>query len=347
MNIEKHLILKNSSIKNALEMLNRLSLDAIIFVTDEHRKLLGSITDGDIRRGLLKGFSLDDEVITIVQKNPQYFTKEEYDLRKVIELRTKGFKIIPLLDNKGTILNIVNFRSNKSFLPLQAIIMAGGKGERLRPLTNDTPKPMLKVGSKPIIEHNIDHLINYGVKNFQISIKYLGEQIVDYFLDGINKGVSINYLRESIPLGTIGGLSNINVNEHEHLILLNGDILSNINYEEFYLNFLENDAMLSVASIPYSVNVPYAVLQTTNNLITSFHEKPTYTYYSNGGIYLMKKECIDLIPKNKFFNTTDLLELLIAKGEKVISYPLNEYWLDIGRFEDFNKAQEDVKRIFL
>jgi NDP-sugar pyrophosphorylase family protein len=222
--------------------------------------------------------------------------------------------------------------------------MAGGRGQRLQPLTDTIPKPLLKVGEKPIMEHNLDRLALYGIDDFWFSVKYLGEQIEAYFGDGSNKNIAIEYVWENEPLGTIGAVSKIQNFQHDYVLLTNSDLLTNLDYEHFFLYFLEKDADLAIVTIPYQVNIPYAVLETnTAGEISSFKEKPTYTYYSNGGIYLMKKTMVDYIPKNTFFNATDLMEKLIAEGKKVVSYPLIGYWLDVGQHEDFAKAQQDIK----
>ena len=339
----KHIVSENSTIKEALSKLNELATDAILFVENDQQMLIGSLTDGDIRRGLLKGFGIDSEVTKFIQKDPKFIQKGSTDIQQIIEYRQNGFKIIPIVDKENRIKGILNFRLHKSYLPLDAIIMAGGRGERLKPLTDDIPKPLLMIGEKPIIEHNIDRLVSYGINDIWITIKYLGYQIENFLKDGSGKGVCIKYIKEDFPLGTIGAAGKINKIEHNNILVTNADLLTNLNYEDFYLDFIAKDAMLSVVTIPYYVDIPYAVLETSNEHILSFKEKPRYTYYSNGGIYLMKKSCLALIPKDTFFNATDLMELLISKGEKVTSFPLHDYWLDIGKHEDYLKAQEDIK----
>ncbi|WP_339710962.1 nucleotidyltransferase family protein [uncultured Kriegella sp.] len=344
-NFRDHLILTGSSIKNALFKLNELAKDAILFVADDEGKLVGSLTDGDVRRGLLKGIMIDNVVEDIIQKNPRYIRKEEGDIQKIIEYREGNFRILPVVDKNHKIVNVINFREMRSYLPIDAVIMAGGRGERLRPLTDSTPKPLLKIGEKPIIEHNVDRLVAFGIDDFWISVRYLGEQIEAYFKDGSEKNIKTKYLYETKPLGTIGAIANEKEFLHDYILVTNSDILTNLNYEDFFLSFVESEADLSVVTIPYEVNVPYAVLETTNKHVVSFKEKPTYTYYSNGGIYLMKRKILELIPQNQFFNATDLMEKLIGEGYKVHSYPLRGYWLDIGKHEDFERAQEDIKHI--
>lgn len=346
-NFRRHLIQYNSPIKVALAQLNDLAADAILFVVDEEEKLLGSLTDGDVRRGFLKGLTLDDVVDKFIQPNPRYLQRGSYTIEEVINYRTNSLKVIPVLCKEGRIVNIINFRFLKSYLPVDAVLMAGGRGERLRPLTDRIPKPLLKIGDKPIIEHNVDRLISYGIDDVWVSVRYLGEQIEAYFEDGSSKHIKVKYVWEDEPLGTLGAVSKIRDFQHDYILVSNSDLLTDLDYEDFFLDFQKNDAALSVVTIPYTVSVPYAVLETESNNIRSFKEKPTYTYYSNGGIYLLKKEVLDYIPKNIYYNTTDLMELLIEKGLRVCSYPLRGYWLDIGRPEDYQKAQEDIKHLKL
>jgi NDP-sugar pyrophosphorylase family protein len=190
-------------------------------------------------------------------------------------------------------------------------------------------------------------MIQYGLDEFFITIKHLGDQVVNYLGDGSSRGVRIHYIREDEPMGTIGSVSMIKGLEHENILLMNSDLLTNIDFEDFYKKYLEEKADMAVASIPYQVNLPYAVLETKDGSIRSFKEKPTYTYYSNAGIYLIKRELLKLIPQGKAFNATDFMEALLERKKKLIYYPILGYWLDIGRHEDYIKANEDIKHIQL
>lgn len=342
-----HIISLDTKIKEALIKINELNLDNILFVVDSKNKLVGSLTDGDIRRALIKGVEIESSVEEVIQKEPKYIIKGENNINKIIELRDGNFKIIPVVDSDFKIINIINFRNIKSYLPIDAVIMSGGRGIRLQPMTDLTPKPLLKVGGKSIIEHNLDRLALYGIDDFWISLRYLGEQIVSHLGDGFEKNVNIEYVWENEPLGTIGAVSNINNFLHDYVLITNSDLLTNIDYEKFFLDFLKNNADMAVLTIPYQINVPYGVLETQNGNVKSLKEKPTYTYYSNGGIYLIRKNLLQLIPKNCFYNSTDLMELLISEDYKVISYPFSGYWLDIGKHEDFERAQIDIKNIDL
>lgn len=341
----KHVLNKNSSIREALKQLDLLGKDAILFIVDQEDHLVGSLTDGDVRRGLLKGFTIDHLVLEIIQPDPKFIRKGEHDINKVIEYRENNYRILPVLDKDNRIVNVINFRELKSYLPIDAVIMAGGRGERLRPLTDSIPKPLLKVGNKPILEHNLDRLCLFGIDDFWITLRYLGHKIEEYFGYGTEKNIIIQYIYEDIPLGTIGAVSKITNFSHDYVLVTNSDLLTNIDYEHFFLDFLNNNADFSVVTIPYTVDIPYAVLETSNRHVLNFREKPTYTYYSNGGIYLMKRTVLENLNYEEYFNATDLMDLLIKKNNKVISYPLAGYWLDVGRHEDFDRARIDINSI--
>lgn len=346
-NYKEHLVSSKTSTRQALKGLNDLGIDAILFLVDEAGRLLGSLTDGDVRRGLIDGRDIDAPVTEFSFNNPRSLTKGAYQLNDVIHLRNEGINIIPILDGNSVVINVINLRVLKSYLPIDAVIMAGGRGSRLKPLTDNTPKPLLKVGDKPIIEHNIDRLCKFGIDDYWLSVRYLGEQLEAYFGTGEHKGVRIKYVWETEPLGTIGAVSKIKDWQHDYILITNSDLLTTLDYEDFFLDFLEKEADMAVATIPYAVDIPYAVMETSNHHVLSFKEKPTYTYYSNGGIYLMKKEVLERIPSNKFYNSTDLMQSLIEEGKKLISYPMRQYWLDIGKPEDFEKAQSDIKHLDL
>ncbi len=344
-NYKAHLILSDSVIEQALLQLDKLAKDAILFVVDKNDVLLGSLTDGDVRRGLIKGISIDKLIIDIIQNNPRFIRKGERDIQKIIDYREGNFRIIPIIDKSDRVVNVINFREIDSYLPVDAVIMAGGRGQRLMPLTEKTPKPLLEVGDKPIIDHNLTRLSLFGIDDFWISVNYLGEQIEGYFGDGKDRNIKISYVWEDQPLGTVGAISKIDDFQHDYVLITNSDLLTNLNYEHFFLEFLRQDADLAVVTIPYHVTIPYAVLETSNGHVVNFKEKPTYTYYSNGGIYLVKRSALEIIPQNTNFNATDLMEQLIANGKKVFSYPFVGYWLDIGSPEDYEKAKIDIRNI--
>lgn len=344
----KHLIQKENSVREALIKLDELASDAILFIVDESNKLIGSLTDGDLRRGFIKGLGFENSILEFVQANPKFVYDDEFDQSKLEEFKSRNFKIIPILNKDHQIVDILNFKTRTTLLPVDAVLMAGGEGKRLRPLTENTPKPLLKVGDKPIIEYNIDRLAKVGVENIYLSINYLGEQLEDYFQDGAAKQLKIKYIREDKPLGTIGSVLLVDDFEHDEILVMNSDLLTNIDFEDFYKMFKNSDADMAVAATTYSVDVPYAVLETDEGQrVKSLKEKPKYNYFSNAGIYLLKKEVLNMIPKGSFFDITDLMERILEMNLNLVTYPINGYWLDIGKHEDFKKAQEDIKHIKL
>ena len=342
-------ILESQTVKEAMEQLNRLSNNKYmtLFVLNAQQQLVGTLTDGDIRRGLVQNKALTDPVSDFMHRDFKSVTRNEIMPDYVAELRAKGITQLPILNEEKRILRVVNLAEKRSLLPVDAVIMAGGRGERLRPLTDNTPKPLLKVGDKPIIEHNIDRLVSYGVHHITITIKYLGEQLVEYFGNGADRDAAISYTREDEPLGTIGSVRLVEALHHDTVLLMNSDLLTNIDFEDFYNTFVQSGAEMAVATIPYQVNIPYAVVEVDHEQILSFKEKPTYTYYSNAGIYLFRRALVDMIPKGEPYNATDLMEALLQQNRKVAYFPILGYWLDIGRHEDFQKANADIRHIQL
>ncbi len=341
---QKHLISQETTIRTALGLLDELAQDALLFIVDAENKLIGSITDGDVRRGLMRGISIEEKVYSVANLYPKFLIKNsEHFLSQLIDFREKKLKIVPIVSEDKRIIDCINFRLKKTILPIECVIMAGGKGERLRPLTASIPKPLLKVGDKPIIEYNIDSFIHHGISKCWISINYLGEQLESFAKEKQLENFEIKTVREDFPMGTIGSIKLIEKIDKETIMVCNSDLLNNVNLEAFYLDFINSKADLSVVTIPYTVNIPYAVMEIENEFVTNLREKPSFTYYSNGGIYLFKKELLDLIPENSSFSATDFMEKIIHKKLKIKSFPHHGYWLDIGKHEDYNRANEDIK----
>jgi NDP-sugar pyrophosphorylase family protein len=307
--------------------------------------MIGSLTDGDIRRGFLRGLGLSDSVDKFMSYPFHYLSDDGIDQRHIREIKQKGIRLLPLLNSEGKVKDVIDFGKMVTLLPLDAVLMAGGRGERLRPLTDTTPKPLLMVGKKPILEHNIDHLCQFGIRNYHITVRYKGDMIEDYFGSGENKGIQIQYIHEAEPLGTIGSVSLITEFRHDVVLVMNADLFTNIDLEDFYDDFRDQGADMSVASVPYNVDVPYAVLSLQDDRVQGLREKPTYTYHSNAGIYLIRRELLSAIPVQKSYNATDFIEALVASGKKVIRYPVIGYWIDIGKPEDYQKVQEIAKHI--
>ncbi len=346
MDLNKITINKNACLLEVLKKIDALPSMQTVFVVNENNVVLGSITDGDIRRGLIQGLTLDAPIDKFTYKEFS-FLKEDYpNFEKLKEFRKRKLKVVPLLSTKGKLKKIYDFTFTKSILPVDAVIMAGGLGSRLKPLTNDKPKPLLKIGAKEIIAYNFDRLHQYGITNQFITVNYLAEQI-KHFCTTYNDEINFQLIAEKEFFGTAGALSLIDRKsfENDTILLMNSDLLTNIDYEDFYKSFVDEDADILVASIPYQVNLPYAIFDEKDRKVQAFREKPKYTYYANAGLYLIKKELLELVPKNTIFNATDLMDAVIAKGLNLRHYPIRQYWLDIGNHEDFEKAQKDIAHI--
>lgn len=344
--MNNHIINKDITLLEALSYINTAAPDPLVlFVLDEGKRMVGTLTDGDSRRALIAGASVSDKVEKIMHRNFNYMRVEDIDdVKEIKRQRDMKMRLVPVLDAEKHIVEIINLEKYNSRLPFDAVLMAGGKGERLRPLTLETPKPLLKVGDKCIIDHNIDRLISYGVKHISVTVNYLKEQIEEHF--SVPRGeVKVQTVREPKFLGTIGSIKFVETFYNDTVLIMNSDLFTNINYEDFYLHFREHDADISVAAVPYSVQVPYGIFDLEGRNIRGLIEKPTYNYYANAGIYLIKKSALDEIPDDTFFNATDLIEKLIAEGKKVIRFPLNGTWIDIGQHADLAKAQDLVKHL--
>jgi dTDP-glucose pyrophosphorylase len=348
MEFRKHIIQETDSVKNALIMLDKLAADAILFAVDHDGVLTGSLTDGDIRRGLMAGSKINHSIRSVCYKTPKYINQKKIELTKLIDFRQNNFNIIPIVDENNIVVDVINFKKRKTILPVDVVIMAGGKGMRLRPLTVDLPKPLLKVGDKSILEHSLLMYDAFGVKSINITTNYLSQKIEDFIEQKKNDyRTTIETVKESQFLGTIGAIKLVKNFSEDYILVSNSDLLTDIDFEAFFLDFVESDADMSVVSIPYHVDIPYAIMDIEDDYLKSFHEKPKYTYYSNGGIYLLKKELLNLIPMNEAFSATDLMNAVISQRKKIKTFAHNGYWLDIGQHQDYKKAQNDIKTLKL
>lgn len=348
MNIKKILVAEEATIVQALQKLNNLIDEVgnisrlILFVVDNNNRLIGSVTDGDIRRSIAKNQDLGKTVGEICNRD-FLFEFGDKDFIDLSAYRRKNIKILPILNSDKQMVDFIDLGKTKSKLPLEVMIMAGGRGKRLSPLTDTIPKPMLPLGGKPIIEHNIDRLIQFGIKKIYISVKYLGEQIEEYFGDGSSKGIEIEYVWEDKALGTAGALALVDKFSTDYVLLMNSDLFTSVDFESLYLKLINEKADMSVASTEYKVDIPYAVFETNGSNVKAFKEKPSYIYHSNAGIYILKRELINKIPKGEFCDITDVMEELVKEGGKLVYDPIVGYWIDIGKPIDYKQAQEFVK----
>ena len=343
---QKFIIHESETLLSALKQINKLVMPdpLVLFVVDSEERMVGTLTDGDSRRALIAGVTVNDTIDHVMHRDFNSLTEDvDYDVRHLHEQKEKKMRLVPILDKGRRIIDIINLERYKSWLPVDAVLMAGGKGERLRPLTEKTPKPLLPVGEKAIIDHNVDRLITYGIQHINVTVNYLKEQIEAHYQIPRN-GVQVQTIREPQYLGTIGSIKFVPEFYNDTVLVMNSDLFTNINYEDFYLHFKEHDADMSVAAVPYSVSIPYGILDIEERRnIKGLIEKPTYDYYANAGIYLIKRSALDLIPADTMFHSTDLLAAIVANGGKVIRFPLNGTWIDIGNPQEYKRANDLVK----
>ena len=342
----KYIINQSSTLLDALKQINTLSGGPLVlFVVDDDNKMVGTLTDGDSRRALIKGASVNDKASDVMHRSFNFLRKGvNDDVENIHRQRDMLMKLVPILDDDNHIIDIINLDRYITRLPIDAVLMAGGKGERLRPLTEKTPKPLLKVGEKCIIDHNVDRLIRYGIQHINVTVNYLHEQIEEHYQEP-RDGIKVRTFKEPKFLGTIGSIRFVDTFYNDTVLVMNSDLFTNIDYEDFFLHFQQHDAEMSVAAVPYNVSIPYGILDLEGRNIHGLIEKPKYNYYANAGIYLIKRKALDEIPEDTFFNATDLIEKLISQGKKVIRYPLNGTWIDIGNPQEYQKAQDLVKHI--
>lgn len=344
----RFIIHQDQTLLEALRRINDLQTGPLVlFAIDDDARMVGTLTDGDSRRALIGGASVNDSISKIINRNYQSLTEGiDYDVRHLHEQKEMRMHLVPILDKDLHIIDIIDLEKYKTKLPIDAVIMAGGKGERLRPMTEKTPKPLLKVGEKCIIDYNVDNLIYNGVEHIYVTVNYLKEQLEDHYQEP-RDGVKVETVREPKFLGTMGAVHFVPKFYHDTILLMNSDLFTNIDFEDFFLHFEENGADMSAVAIPYSISVPYGIFDIYGQRdILGILEKPTYNYYANAGIYLIKRKMIEkYLPADTFFNATDFMEKLIAEGRKVIRFPLSGYWIDIGNKQEYQKAQDLVKHL--
>ena len=346
-NLWKELIIHDyTPIIDGVRVINNGSIQ-LALVLDKNDRLIGTITDGDVRRGLLGNISLQSPVSKIMVKDP-ITASINLSERQILNLmRLNNVRQIPVLDDTGKVVDVkTDEMLNENKIDNYVVIMAGGIGSRLKSLTYDTPKPLLHIGEKPILSTIIESFIEYGFHNFIISIGYLGSQLENYFSDGSSLGVNISYVKEDKPLGTAGSLSLLKNLPDRPFLIMNGDILTKLNFRNL-LEFHEKhkaDATMCVRS--FKNQIPYGVIKTDSTNIIKIEEKPIKDIKVNTGIYVVNKNVISLIPHNQFFNMTSLFEKLIKNQKKTVAFPLHEYWIDVGQPSEFEKADKDYKKFF-
>ena len=337
------------SISSALEILNS-NEQRIVLVVSAEGKLLGTVTDGDVRRGLIGGRRLSDAVSCIMKKMPLCIRSGDEVEHVVAHAKRLLLNKIPVLDSNDIVVDLYDVDNGplvaKSHKKNIVVLMAGGLGSRLKPMTDELPKPLLKVGGKPILETIILNFKRYGFEDIYISVNYKSQMIKDYFQDGKSLGVNITYLEENQRLGTAGALSLLDKYKIKApFFVMNADLLTNVSFDNMLDYHFQLDSVLSVGVRGYDFQVPYGVANVQDGYIKSLEEKPKSSYFVSSGIYILDPGLLYEIPRDMFFDMPDLINLVLRRGDKVAPFLIHEYWLDIGRMEDFKRAQLDIKSL--
>ena len=337
MNWQKNIVGESDSLRAAATVLNA-SPYKLVLVCSSEGQLTGTLTDGDLRRGLLRGLSLEDSVTQAMNRSFVAGNQGEPKAELHSLMRKKQIHELPILDKSGNVVDLVTDRPELTPFDGTFVIMAGGRGSRLMPLTDSTPKPMLLVGAKPILEHILTSAISQGFENFVISVNYLGNQIENYFGDGSAWGASITYLREEEPLGTAGALSLLPRGAPGPIVVSNGDLVTNLDYRAMIQNHEQSGATISMAIRRFELRNPYGVVATNGEFVEGIVEKPAYISQVNTGIYVLTPEVLTNLRPNSFLNMTDLVQRALDQNERVAAFAIHESWMDIGTPQDFQTA---------
>lgn len=344
--IDEIKINQNASIKEALEVIDKGAIKVAVVLSDDGL-LLGMLSDGDIRRALLKGMSLGDSIAGIINKHPVVANINDTKERILELANEKKLHQIPIISN-GKLVGIQDIREflapkNK---PNKVILMVGGLGTRLRPLTNDVPKPMLDVGNKPILHTIVENFAKYGYTDIIMCVNYKSEIIKEYFGDGSKFGVKIEYILEHQRMGTAGALSLLQKRPKDDFFVMNGDLLTNVNFEYLHEYHKDSNALASICIRKYEMQVPYGVVNVRANKVTSIEEKPTQSFFVSAGIYMFSPIVLDFIPKGVFYDMPTLFSELLKHDFPIHPFPIREYWLDIGRMDEYRRANDEYEGVF-
>lgn len=344
---KKVLVSPDTSIREAIRVIDQGALK-IALVVDAGTRLVGTVSDGDVRRGILKGCDLENPVLQIMNTSPTVAGKYDGSEKVLGLMRQKQIYQIPLVDNNGVVvgLKVIDTILNTPHRENRVVLMAGGLGSRLKQLTSDIPKPLLKVGDKPILETILDNFITHGFNHFFISVNYRSELIEKHFGDGSRWGVRIDYLREDKKLGTAGALGLLPKTPSEPILVMNGDVLTKVNFEQLLEFHTEHKAAATMCVREYDFQVPYGVVKLDNHRIVSIEEKPIQRFFVNAGIYVLEPEVLEMIPHGTYLDMPTLFGTLVTQERETAVFPIREYWLDIGRIDDFEQAQTDFAEVF-
>ena len=342
--IKDYCVSPHSTLRKAVEIIDRGA--AQIALVTESDRLIGIVTDGDVRRGLLRGESLEATVTNIMQQDFRSLPASATAAEALAFMQRETLHQIPALDETGKVVHLFLLEDliKPQRLPNSVVIMAGGEGKRLRPLTSNCPKPMLHVAGEPILEIILKQCLDAGFDHFYFAVNYLKEQIQSHFQDGSTWGARIQYLEEVKPLGTAGALSLLPQRPDHPFLVLNGDVLTRVDYAHLLRFHADHQSTATLCVREYSTQIPYGVVRMDDLKVVALEEKPLLTHYVNAGIYLLNPDMLDLVPKDVFFDMPQLLETAAQQGKPVSAFPIYEYWLDIGQLADYEQAQSDIKQ---
>jgi dTDP-glucose pyrophosphorylase len=345
---DKTLIPATTTIRDTLAIIDAGSLQ-IALVVDGTRRLLGTVTDGDVRRGILGGHELTEPVSAVMNAQPTVARLNDTRADILTLMTGKQLHQIPVVNDAGEVVGIesIDAMLRPGLRPNPVVIMAGGVGSRLRPLTDDCPKPLLKIGNKPILETILEAFLGEGFTRFHIAVNYRADMLERHFGDGSQWGATITYLREQAELGTAGALSLLPERPHDPLVVINGDLLTKVNFGHM-LDFHRREQALATMGVrQFRPTIPYGVLTIADRRIAAIAEKPTLNFFVNAGIYVLEPAALDhLPPAGRRCDMTDLFATFIAKGQTTAAFPIREYWLDVGRPDDFERAKGEYAETF-
>ncbi len=333
-----------ATIRNTIKHITESTLQ-IALVVDNECRLLGTATDGDIRLGILNGFELNDPVEKIMNRTPHVCGREKGRDEILATMKLKRFHHMPIVDEKGIVIGLELLDDLVKPTPRQnaAVLMAGGLGTRLHPLTDTCPKPLLQVGDRPILETILLNLIDYGIDKFYFSVNYMAKMLMDHFGDGSDWGVEIIYLQEKERLGTAGSLSLISERPDSPLLVMNADLLTKVNFNDLFDFHTLHQPVATMCIREYDFQIPYGVVDIDQHRFLGIQEKPVTQFFVNAGIYILEPEVIDHIPQNKYFDMPQLFKILQQRSSEISVFPIREYWIDIGQMHDLIRASNDFE----
>lgn len=346
-NLNEIIVRQHQTLHETIQIIDA-SAAQVALVVDDAMKLCGIVTDGDVRRAILRGTGLQAPIREVMNAEPHTALISDDHESLLAQMRLHGLRQLPIVDQNRTLLGIefLEDLTRPASRENLVVLMAGGLGSRLKSLTENCPKPMLSVGDKPLLETIIDNFVAYGFHNFAISVNYLAEHITGYFGDGSRLGVRIQYLQEETRLGTAGALSLMAQQPEKPLIVMNGDVLTKVNFPQLLAFHDDHEAMATMCVREYDFQVPYGVVEMDNYRIRDIREKPVHSFFVNAGIYVLSPAAVAMIPAGRAYDMPSLFQEIIAKHQITAAFPIREYWIDIGQMADYERANGDYPKVF-